>query len=75
MSTKKVSVKDRTFNVTARIVIISDVEVEASSFEEAVEKSKSLKETDFVTVDGEYNDGSIRIVSVSKPGAWSTDDY
>jgi hypothetical protein len=32
MSTKKVSVKDRTFNVTARIVIISDVEVEASSF-------------------------------------------
>ena len=71
---KKVSTKGRAFTVTARIVIITEVAIDATSFEEAAEKAKDLKETDFVTIDGEYNDGSIRIVSISKPNAWETDD-
>ena len=66
--------KTQKYLVTARIVIISDVEVNANSFEEAVEQSKLLTETDFVTVDGEFNDGSIRIVSIGQPNAWKTDN-
>lgn len=72
---KKVSIKDRAFGVVARIVSIVEVEIEASSFEEAVEKSKALKENYFITVEGENIDSSIRIVTIQKQGAWRTDDY
>ena len=71
---KKINDKGRAFHVTARIVIISGIAIDAASFEEASEKAKALKEADFITVDGEYHDGSIRIVSVSKPDAWATDN-
>lgn len=64
-----------TYSVTARVVIISSIEIKAASFEDALETAKGLKETDFVTVDGDYNDGSMRIISVNKPDRWSTDDY
>jgi hypothetical protein len=61
------------FSVTARIVIISEIEVTADSFEEAVTKAKALKETDFVTVDGDHHDSSISLVSINKLHAWNVD--
>lgn len=62
------------YTVTARVVVIKDIEISAESLEDAVEQSKSLQETDFVDVgkDG-CNDGSIRIISVSVPNAWNVD--
>lgn len=73
MAEKKKNIKK--YNVTARIVAIVEIPISANSYEEAVEKSKTLRETDFITIDGEYNDGSIRIASISADGVWETDDY
>ena len=40
------------------------VEIRARSLEDALEKSKELKEEDFVTVNGEYCDGEFEITGV-----------
>lgn len=42
------------------------VNVTAKSLEEALEKSKGLEGDDFVTVNGEYDDGSTEITGVLK---------
>ncbi len=42
------------------------VNISASSLEEAVEKAKKLDDDDFVTVNGEYADGSTDIQGVLK---------
>lgn len=72
MTEKKVPQK---FSATARIVIISSIEVSGKTFEDALASAKNLKVADFVTVDGEYIDGSIRLVNVSADDMWKTDDY
>lgn len=66
--------QNKKFEITARIVVITSISVVADSMEEAVVQAKELKETDFITVDGEYLDGSIRITGVSSPDSWKTDD-
>jgi len=40
--------------------------IRAASLEEALEKAKELKNDDFVTVNGEYADGSTEIQGVLK---------
>jgi hypothetical protein len=72
MSTKVPKLK--TFTITARVVVISDVEIEADSYEAAVVKAKDLEVTDLVTVDGSYNEGSIRIASINQAGVWAVDE-
>ena len=54
------------YNVTATLHLEVGLDVEAASLEEAVAKSKSLKESDFVTIHGDYNEGSIEITSAWK---------
>lgn len=61
------------YNIMARIVVISELTVSAKNFEEALEKSKSLREKDYITIDEEYNDGSFEVVGISKQNGWNTD--
>lgn len=61
MATKK-----NLYAVQASLNLIVLIEIEASSLKEATEKSASLKEENFVTIEGEYVDGSIEITGVFK---------
>lgn len=67
------SIKRKTFSITSRIVVLSQIEVEAANLEEAVTKSKDLKAEDFVTINGDAHDWSINIVQVMDGEKWSTD--
>lgn len=69
MSVKKL----KRFDVTARMILLSYITIEAESFEEAVQQSKELKELDFVKFKGEFIDGSITIGSVSKSNYFDTE--
>lgn len=62
------------FDVNARLVIIAGITIKAESYEDALEQSKTLRETDFVKVLGEFNDGSLEIGSIAKANYWRTDD-
>jgi len=70
---KKPSPKE--FQITARLVVISSINVVADTYESAIVKAKDLHVSDFVTVDGEHLDSSLRLVSVGDPKGWETDDY
>ena len=72
MAEKKIPQK---FTATARLVIISSTEVSGKTFEDALASAKQLHVTDFVTVDGEHIDSSIRLVNVTADNMWETDDY
>lgn len=63
------------FNVIARIVVISEIQIQAENYTEALQKAEKLTVQDFITIDGQHNDSSIRIASVGADGMWSTDDY
>jgi len=52
------------FNVMAELKVTSSIIIEAESLLDAVEKAKLLKDEDFVTVEGEYMDGELRITGV-----------
>lgn len=55
-----------TFNVTAKIQVEVNIDIEATSLADAVTKSSSLKIHDFITLDGEQWDSSIDIKGVWK---------
>lgn len=56
--------KNKTFMVQANINTVVGIEVQAKNLEEAVQKSAEFKEIDFITIDGEYQDGNHRITGV-----------
>ena len=58
--------KLKRFDVTARMVLLASITIEAESLEDAVQQSKELKEVDFVKFKDQFVDGSITIGSVSK---------
>lgn len=60
----KEKVKTKTFNVTARLGLEVNIEISASSLEDAVQKSKNLTHTDFVDILGDFNDGEMKINGV-----------
>lgn len=62
MATKKVL---RSFNVSAQINIWTSSLIQATSLEDAVERSKGLGVTDFITVDGEHIDSNYAVIGVS----------
>ena len=64
--------KLKAFDVTARLVLMVQTTIKAESMEDAVQQSKEMQETDFVTIP-EFLDGSIVITGVSKAGAWKTE--
>ena len=56
MSTKRKSLTP--YNVMAEMTVTVGIIIDADSLEDAVQKSKDLKETDFITIEGEYIDGT-----------------
>ena len=50
--------KERTFTVSARIVAIVTVEIEAGSIEQALDRARALTDKDFVSYEGELLNGS-----------------
>jgi hypothetical protein len=65
--------KVQTYQVTARLVVLASIDVKAESFEDALEQSKTLRETDFVKFKGEFLDGSMKIGQVCVNKYWDTD--
>ena len=58
--------KLKAFTVYAKVTIECGITIKAESFEDALERSKELKEADFVDVFQDYNDGSLEITGVFK---------
>ena len=56
--------KNITYNVIGKLKLEVIVPVTAPSLEEAIVKARELKETDFVTIDGDYMDGDIKIIGL-----------
>ena len=56
--------KMTTYYIQAKLELIVSIETQAKNLDEALTKTKSLKEQDFVTIDGEYVDGNMRITGV-----------
>ena len=52
------------FTVQATVEIQCSIDIRAESLEDAIEKARTLKETDFVTVLDAYNDGSLTITGI-----------
>lgn len=61
----------KTFDIRARIVEIISLTVEADNFQEALEKSKTLDESDFR--ERTTDDGSFRIIGIDETNGWNTD--
>jgi hypothetical protein len=53
--------KLKSFSIWAKLNLDVLINIKAESLEDAVEKSKELKELDFVDIKGEFNDGNIKI--------------
>lgn len=68
--TKKQKPK-KTFDVRARIVNIISLTVEADTFQEALEKSKTLNESHFR--EQTADDGSFRVIGIDETNGWNTD--
>ncbi len=58
--------RNNTFTILAKIVLETNIEVSASSMEEALEKSKSLKINDFIDIHGDHLDSELDINGVYK---------
>lgn len=56
--------KNKTFTVMLKVVLDTDVEISAESFEEALAKARELKTTDIVEFTGGHNDSSIEVNGV-----------
>ena len=53
-----------TFSVWAKLNLDVSIEIKAESLEDAVVRSKELKEHDFVEFLGDFNDGDMKITGV-----------
>lgn len=69
---KKESKKE--FNVTVRIVLITERSVVANTYEEALTEANKLGVEDFIDINFAHNDSSLRIASISEGGMWATDN-
>lgn len=61
------------YEVTARMLILASITINAESLEDAVEQSKDMEEIDFIKFKGSFIDGSIRISGVSLTRCWDTE--
>lgn len=61
------------YEVTARMLILASITINAESLEDAVEHSKVMEEIDFIKFKGSFIDGSIRISGVSRTNYWDTE--
>lgn len=58
--------KTALYTVQAKLDLFVSIEVRAQSLADALEQSKTLKETDFVEIGGEFIDGSMEVTGVYK---------
>ena len=58
------------FDVTGRLELMVQVTVKAESLEDALDQSRHLTTRHFVLFKGEFMDGSLAIIGVSRTGAW-----
>ncbi len=56
--------KLQAFTVMAELKITCGITIHAEGLEDAAQKAKELKETDFVDIKDEYMDGDIRVTGV-----------
>jgi hypothetical protein len=63
--------KLRDFTVYAWVQVLTDVTVRAASLEEAAQQANELDVTDFVTLSGDYVDGSMAVEAVYEMDARS----
>ena len=54
----------KTFMIMAKCYRDVNVEIRAENLEEALVKSKELKDEDFISVLGDYNDGNTKIYGI-----------
>lgn len=57
------------FTVFARILVDVGQDISAASMEEALSKAKTMKVTDFITIDGDHNDSTMVIDGVFREHA------
>lgn len=58
----------KSFSITAKINIESDITISALDLEDALKKSKELDIEDFIEFKGEWIDGDIEINGIFKNG-------
>jgi len=56
--------KLETFHIYAKVLIETSIEIGAENLQNALEKSKELKISDFVDIIGEHNDSELRITGI-----------
>ena len=56
--------KTTSFEVSALLSLWISINIEAATLDDALVKSKALKEEDFVRIQGDYNDGKMRIIGI-----------
>jgi hypothetical protein len=56
--------KQKDFSIWAKTSVYSLVTIKAKDLEDALTKSKEMKDTDFVEVLGEYMDGDFKVTGV-----------
>ena len=54
----------KTFSIWAKCYREVSIDIQAESLEEALAKSKEIDEDEFVTVNGDYHDGSTEIYGI-----------
>lgn len=64
--------KMKTYRIMGRLRIETYLPIEALSLEDALEKSKTLTEADFVEIYGDYCDGGLTVYGVfsDEEGKW-----
>jgi hypothetical protein len=58
------------FTITAKLTLLADVTIKAESYEDAIARSKDLRESDFVSFKGEFIDGKMEVVNIARDHYW-----
>lgn len=56
--------KLKTYTVSLRIVVETNIEVPAENYEQAISKAREIKVKDVVEFDTDFNDGNIAILGI-----------
>jgi hypothetical protein len=56
--------RNKSYSISLKVVVDTDIEIKAKSYEEALEKARQIKVRDVVEFDTCFNDGSVSITGV-----------
>ena len=56
--------KNKTFTVMLKVVLDTDVEISAETFEDALSKARQLMTTDIVSFEGGHNNSTVQVTGV-----------